>query len=151
MHWPPESGQALEGRVVCLEPISPDHRDGLLAAAAAPETWQWLDRTMPGDEAAFDRWFSKHSEASATSREWCFVTISTAREVPVGSSSYVSVRPEHDGLGIGSTWLLPSAWGTGANLEAKCLMLEHAFESLGCIRVEFKTDVRNERARGSLA
>jgi N-acetyltransferase len=51
---------------------------------------------------------------------------------------------------IGGTWLEPSAWGTGANIEAKLLMLEQAFERLGCLRVEFKTDSRNERSRSAL-
>jgi RimJ/RimL family protein N-acetyltransferase len=54
-------------------------------------------------------------------------------------------------LEIGSTWMHPSTWGTGANAEAKYLLLRHAFETLGCRRVEFKTEAQNERARGALA
>jgi RimJ/RimL family protein N-acetyltransferase len=54
-------------------------------------------------------------------------------------------------LEVGWTWLTPAAWSTGANAEAKLLMLEHAFERLGCVRVEFKTDARNERSRAALA
>ena len=69
----------------------------------------------------------------------------------VGSTRYLALRPEHRSLEIGWTWLAPSAWGTGANTEAKLLQLEHAFEALGCRRVEFKTDALNERARGALA
>jgi RimJ/RimL family protein N-acetyltransferase len=141
----------LEGRAVRLEPIAPGHRDGLLAASGEAETWTWLDRTLPGDSDVFDRWFVERLEVSASGAEWCFVTVSTADGEPIGSSSYLTVRPEHDGLEIGRTWLHPSAWGTGANKEAKLLMLEHAFESLACMRVEFKTDARNERARGALA
>jgi N-acetyltransferase len=151
VRWPPDEGRALQGRVVRLEPIAPDHRDQLLAAAGARETWRWLDRTLPDDEEAFDSWFSERSEESAAGREWCFVTVSMATGDPIGSSSYLTIRPEHDGLEIGRTWLHPSAWGEGANIEAKLLMLEHAFESLGCMRVEFKTDSRNERARAALA
>src|SRR5438552_16425991 len=71
--------------------------------------------------------------------------------VPVGSSSYLSIVPEHRRLEIGNTWLNPSAWGTGANTEAKYLQLRHAFEVVGCRRVEFKTDAKNERARAALA
>src|SRR5438552_16947224 len=70
--------------------------------------------------------------------------------VPVGSSSYLSIAPEHRRLEIGNTWMNPSTWGTGANVEAKYLLMRHAFEELGCIRVEFKTDARNERARAAL-
>jgi RimJ/RimL family protein N-acetyltransferase len=69
----------------------------------------------------------------------------------VGSTRYLTLRPEHRGLEIGWTWLASSRWGTGANVEAKLLMLEHAFERLGCLRVEFKTDRRNDRSRGALA
>jgi RimJ/RimL family protein N-acetyltransferase len=69
----------------------------------------------------------------------------------VGSSRYLSLRPEHRGLEVGWTWLTPGAWRTGANVEAKLLMLEHAFERLDCLRVEFKTDARNERSRAALA
>src|SRR5213075_2392322 len=69
----------------------------------------------------------------------------------VGSTSYLSLAPEHLRLEIGNTWLHPSTWGTGANVEAKYLLLRHAFETLGCLRVEFKTDARNERARAALA
>ena len=73
------------------------------------------------------------------------------KERIAGSTSYLSLAPEHLRLEIGNTWLHPSAWGTGANVEAKYLLLRHAFEVLGCRRVEFKTDALNERARGALA
>ena len=63
----------------------------------------------------------------------------------------MSLAPEHLRLEIGSTWMNPSTWGTGANVEAKYLLLRHAFERLGCRRVEFKTDAANERARAALA
>ncbi len=69
----------------------------------------------------------------------------------VGSTRFLSLRPEHRSLEIGWTWLEPGAWGTGANTEAKLLQLEYAFETLGCRRVEFKTDALNERARAALA
>ena len=68
----------------------------------------------------------------------------------LGSSSFLNYRPEDDVVEIGYTWLNPAAWGTGANTEAKLLMMTHAFETLGCARVEFKTDARNERSRAAL-
>jgi RimJ/RimL family protein N-acetyltransferase len=69
----------------------------------------------------------------------------------IGGSAFVTLRPEHRGLEIGWTWLTPTAWETGANVEAKLLMLQHAFDRLGCMRVEFKTEARNERSRAALA
>jgi RimJ/RimL family protein N-acetyltransferase len=68
----------------------------------------------------------------------------------VGHTSFLNVR-EHDRVAeIGNTWLVPAAWGTGANTEAKLLLLEHAFEREGLHRVEFKTDADNARSRAAL-
>ncbi len=69
----------------------------------------------------------------------------------VGHSSYLNVRADDRVLEIGNTWLVPSAWGTGANTEAKYLLLRHAFEDEGYLRVEFKTDAANARSRAALA
>ena len=69
----------------------------------------------------------------------------------VGHTSYLNVRPDDRVLEIGNTWLNPSAWGTGANTAAKLLLMRHAFEDEGFLRVEFKTDASNERARAALA
>ncbi len=68
----------------------------------------------------------------------------------IGSTRYLTLRPEHRGLEIGWTWNARSAWGSGANVEAKLLLLRHAFETLGCLRVEFKTEALNERSRAAL-
>ena len=95
----------------------------------------------PGD---FDRYFD---EALASS-DVAFV-VCVAGE-PVGSTRYLNYAEEHRRVEIGWTWLRRSAWGTGANIEAKLLLLEHAFDRCGLQRVEFKTDARNLRTRGSL-
>ena len=63
---------------------------------------------------------------------------------------YMALRPADRGLEIGSTWLTPAAWKTGANVEAKLLQLGYAFETLGCMRVELKTHAGNERSRGAM-
>jgi RimJ/RimL family protein N-acetyltransferase len=69
----------------------------------------------------------------------------------IGSTSFCDIRPKNRAVEIGWTWLTPSAWGRGANAETKLLLLRHAFEVLGCHRVEFHTDERNERSRAVLA
>jgi RimJ/RimL family protein N-acetyltransferase len=69
----------------------------------------------------------------------------------VGHTSYLNVRPDDRVLEIGNTWLNPVAWGTGANTEAKLLLMQHAFEDEGFLRIEFKTDATNARARAALA
>ena len=84
-------------------------------------------------------------------REFAFATVRREDGAAIGSSRFLSFRPADLGLEIGWTLVSRSAWGGGANSEAKLLMLEHAFERLGCARVEFKTDALNERARAALA
>ena len=69
----------------------------------------------------------------------------------MGSTSYLAVEPAHRRLEIGATWLNPQHQRTGANTEAKLLLLRHAFETLGCERVEFKTDSENKASRAALA
>jgi RimJ/RimL family protein N-acetyltransferase len=147
--WPPPR-DPLEGSIVRLEALEPGHEAPLAEAAADEEIWTWMDPTIPSEPGAFERWFSERLEASRAEREWCFATLSVASGVAIGSSSFLAIRAEHDGLEIGWTWLAPSAWRSGANLEAKLLMLRLAFEGLGCMRVEFKTDARNERSRAAL-
>jgi RimJ/RimL family protein N-acetyltransferase len=147
----------LEGSLVVLEPLEPRHEEGLFEAARDPGIWQYLpfaaDGTnYPGEtRAAFDSWFEAALAASEKGEEVAFATLDAGSGKPIGSTRYLALRPAHRGLEIGWTWLAPSEWGTGANVEAKLLMLGYAFGPLGCVRVEFKTDARNERSRRALA
>lgn len=142
--------QRLEGQTVVLEPLAAHHQADLYEAAQHPEIWSWLP-PIGGSAEYFAGWFQTSLAASQANREGVFATIERSTGQIIGSTRYLQVRPEHRGLEIGWTWLTPSAWGTGANIEAKLLMLEHAFEHLECLRVEFKTDSRNQRSRGALA
>lgn len=141
----------LEGRLVALEPLEPRHEEGLWSAASHPEIWRFMPWNAGDSRASFHRWVE---EALGERREQTrvpFALLDRSSGQPIGSSSYLTLRPAHNGLEIGWTWMARSSWGTGANAEAKLLLLENAFERLGCMRVEFKTDARNERARGALA
>jgi len=140
----------LEGQIVVLEPLAAHHEDGLFAAAQYPEIWTWLAPVGESREY-FSAWFASSLAESEAGREGVFATIDSASGRPIGSTRYLSLREVHRGLEIGWTWLEPSMWRTGANVEAKLLMLEHAFETLGCMRVELKTDARNERSRAAMA
>jgi len=138
-----EIATVLTGRLVTLEPLGPQHVGGLRAAAADERTWRFMVTTD------VEEWIAVAlAEHEAGTRVQFTVVRGGA---VVGSTSYMSLAPEHLRLEIGNTWMSPSTWGTGANVEAKYLLLRHAFETLGCGRVEFKTDARNERARGALA
>jgi RimJ/RimL family protein N-acetyltransferase len=140
----------LEGAVVRLEPLEMRHSEGLYEAARDERIWRWLPEYAARDRETFRRWLEGAVAASEAGREVGFATVEVRTGRPVGSTRYLALRPEHRGLEIGWTWLAPAAWGMGANVEAKLLMLRHAFEELGCMRVEFKTDARNERSRGAL-
>ena len=130
----------LVGRIVTLEPLEERHVQGLREAAADERIWRWMITTD------VEAWIAR---ALATEDAQHFAVLRDG--VVVGSTSYLNVVPEHRRLEIGNTWNNPSTWGTGANTEAKYLLLRHAFEELGMRRVEFKTDALNERARAALA
>ncbi len=140
----------LEGQIVVLEPLEARHEDDLFAAAQHPEIWKWLAPIGESREY-FSAWFAASLAESQAGREGVFATIDRASGRGIGSTRYLNLREEHHGLEIGWTWLTPSRWRTGANVEAKLLMLEHAFGALGCMRVELKTDARNERSRAAMA
>jgi RimJ/RimL family protein N-acetyltransferase len=130
----------LEGRIVRLEPIGEHHVDGLRAAAADERAWTWM--TTRDTEAWIQR-------ALTVTDVHHFVVVKDGGVI--GSTSYLNVFPEHLRLEIGHTWNTPSAWGSGANTDAKYLLLRYAFDTLGARRVEFKTDAKNDRARAALA
>jgi N-acetyltransferase len=141
---------SLEGSLVTLEPLALEHADDLWEAAQAPEIWQWLAHIGESREY-FDRWLALTLEAAGRDEEGPFAIRLRASGRLVGSSRYLAVRPADRALEVGWTWFNPSVWQTGVNVETKLLMLGHAFETLGCIRVELKTDARNERSRQAMA
>jgi RimJ/RimL family protein N-acetyltransferase len=141
----------MEGGTVRLEPLARRHEGGLFEAAGSEGIWRWMSHDASESRETFHDWFEDALARSEAGTEAAFATLDARSGEPVGSTRYLALRPEHRGLEIGWTWLAPSRWGTGANVEAKLLMLEHAFERLGCLRVEFKTDARNDRSRGALA
>jgi N-acetyltransferase len=144
----PWTAPVLPGTLVRLEPLTPAHADGLWDASRDPRTWTWLSIVQPSTREELDEWLRAALDAAAAGAELPLVT--TTDERVVGSTRYLALRPEHGSVEIGWTWLHPSVWGTGVNVEAKLLMLEHAFETWGCRRVELKTDARNERSRGAM-
>jgi N-acetyltransferase len=140
----------LEGQLVVLEPLAPGHEDGLYEAACDMD-WTWMFVDAGRSRRAFNRYFEAALETAASGVEVPFATVDAETGEPIGSTRFLALRPEHHGLEIGWTWLRRSRWSSGANVEAKLLQLEHAFERQSCMRVEFKTDARNERSRRALA
>ena len=144
-----ELAARLEGRLIVLEPLRAEHEEALRTAAADPVVWRWMQvdaRTTVG----FDLWFGHALREAAAEREVPFVTVERDTGRVLGSTRYLSLRPEHRGVEIGNTWLTPAAWSSDANVEAKLLMLGQAFDHAGAMRVEFKTDARNIESRRAL-
>ena len=140
----------LTGELVRLEPLTAEHEQGLWEASRDPRTWQWLSILQPQTPAELRAYLDDALANAAAGLELPFATVSRADGRVVGSTRYLTLRPEHGSLEIGWTWLSPDAWGTGVNVEAKLLMLEDSFGRLGCRRVELKTDAQNERSRRAM-
>ena len=149
----------LEGSHVRLEPLDRRHAPDLAAAGADPSIWSWLSQAPPEECGLQERttWFEQWIDWSLqrmAQGDLVFATIrkSTDRgaDRAVGSTRYMAVRPQHRGLEIGWTWLGTSEQRTPVNTEAKHLMLTHAFDTLGMIRVELKTDSRNAKSRAAI-
>jgi RimJ/RimL family protein N-acetyltransferase len=147
--WPEPLAPILAGTIVRLEPLVPEHDEGLWEASRAPEIWEWL-QTQRATREAFAAYLDEARAATAGGTEFAFATVDARDGRVIGVTRYLALRPADRGLEIGWTWLTPSAWGTGANVEAKLLALGHALETLGCIRVELKTHASNARSRAAM-
>jgi len=148
--FPAELAVPLRGELVALEPLAPEHSEGLWEAAQAEEIWTWLTK-LNSNRELFDRWFASSLEATREGREGVFAIRELGDGALVGSSRFLNVRPADRVVEIGWTWFNPRVWRGGVNVETKLLQMTHAFERLGCVRVEFKTDARNERSRRAIA
>jgi RimJ/RimL family protein N-acetyltransferase len=141
----------LEGTRVRLEPLAQSHHAGLSAIGFHEELWRWVTTApvrTPDDMAAYIALALAERDAG---RALPFATLDRATGSVIGCTRYAAIEPLHRRLEIGWTWLAPSAQRTAANTEAKYLMLRHAFETLGCVRVELKTDALNERSRAAIS
>jgi RimJ/RimL family protein N-acetyltransferase len=139
----------LQGRYVRLEPITVDHRDELKAAIDCdPASWEIMSVNGCG-EGFDDFWGALQGETDRGERVgFAIRRLSDGRVL--GTSSYLNIRRLHGGLEIGSTFLNPEARSGPVNPESKRLMLAHAFEKAGAIRVEFNVDVRNARSQAAV-
>lgn len=140
----------LTGKVVRLEPLSQHHLSDLAVAGADPTIWRYMlygDVSTPDAMQGFIDLLQKRQEAGT---DLPFAVIHQESERAIGSTRYMEIRPAHRGLEIGGSWYAPSFQRTGVNTECKFLLLCHAFEALEALRVQLKTDVRNERSRQAI-
>lgn len=138
----------LEGRFVRMVPMGMERFDELFGVTA-PDTFVYF----PGGPREWSREaFGRFVESMlGESSRWMMLITDARSGAVLGSSSFMDMRPAHLGLEIGSTWYTPAARGTVVNPESKLLMLAHAFDVLGCERVQLKCDWRNERGRRAIA
>lgn len=135
--------------MVRLEPLARQHVDALCAVGLAPELWQWTT-TMLRNRADMEEYVASALELQAAGTALPFATVLQREERIIGSTRFANYDGPNRRVEIGWTWLATAWQRSGANIEAKLLMLQHAFEVLGCNRVEFKTDVLNEKSRNAL-
>ncbi len=140
----------LEGRLIRLEPLSMAHASELYGVAADEEIWRYMPVPPPESVADVQRWIEEALEKQKRGERVPFAVVERATGRAIGSTSYLDLSPANRHLEIGWTWLGRAYWRTGVNTEAKYLLLRNAFENLGCIRVQLKTDLRNVRAQQAI-
>ena len=138
----------LEGDYVRLEPLSPDHADGLRSATEDGRLWELAFTNVPAPEEV-DGWIARALEMQAAGQGMPFA-VRDARGLVVGSTRYYDLLPDTPRLQIGYTWYARRVQRTGLNTEAKRLLLAHAFEAMGCIAVGFQTSWFNHRSRNAI-
>src|SRR6187402_3492266 len=140
----------LTGRHVRLEPIAETHIDSLLRHAADPEVWTHFGGAkLDTPDALRDR-VAKQQAERERGDVLTFAVVPLATGEAVGTTTYFEVSAPDRRLEIGSTWLGRAVWRSAVNTECKYLLLRHAFEVLGCLRVQLKTDIRNLRSQTAI-
>jgi RimJ/RimL family protein N-acetyltransferase len=143
----------LTGKLVRLEPLRTSHSDGLVVAAGEDRaSYGYTTVPLPEDVATY---VTELVAAAHVGDDVPFVQIRLADGRPVGVTRFVRFRPFQSStpfaVEIGGTWLAPSAQRTGINVEAKLMLLDHAFDVWDVRRVDFTTDARNGRSRAAIA
>ena len=140
----------LRNERVVLDPLSHDHHDDLAEAVQVDQLWRTWYTRIPAPES-MDAEIERRLALQAAGRlaPWAIIDPATGRAV--GMTTFMNLDPDNRRLEIGSTWLGRMAQGTGINPAAKLLLLQRAFEDLGCIAVEFRTHWHNQQSRAAIA
>lgn len=142
----------LAGRLVRLEPLTPGHAHGLFEAlTAGPSVWRWLTMPPPESVAGMGALIADDLAQQARGELVPFAQVEQATGRAAGHTTYMNISRRDRGLEIGGTWLGRPWHRTGLNTEAKFLLLRHAFEELGAVRVQLKTDSRNVQSQTAIA
>jgi RimJ/RimL family protein N-acetyltransferase len=140
----------LEGNSVRLEPLTEAHISGLVAVGCDDRIWRLMRYGLIRTEEDMRAWVNLLLEWQAAGTDLPFAVIHLASGRVAGATRYMEIHPENRGLEIGGTWYGLEFQRTAVNTECKYLLLQYAFEVLRAIRVQFKTDVRNEHSRRAI-
>lgn len=140
----------LAGRYARLEPLSEAHVSDLARAGADETIWRYMPYRLVTSEEKMRAWVREILSRQARGTDLVFAVIHLASGRAAGSTRYMDIQPAHRGLEIGGTWYGRDYQRTPVNTECKYLLLTHAFEHLGCLRVQLKTDLRNERSQRAI-
>jgi len=140
----------LTGRHVRLEPLPAAHAGPLWPHADEPAIWLYMPY---GEVNTVDRLrdvINQLLQRQSAGTDLCFAAVDLKSNTPVGMTRYMSIEKANRGLEIGGTWYGSAFRRTAINTESKFLLFQHAFEVLGCIRLQIKTDLRNERSQRAI-
>ena len=140
----------LQGKQVRLEPMTEDHAHALAEIGVGQSFWDFM---VYGEIKTVDdmsNWVLDILSRAEKGTDLPFVVIHLASGRVAGATRYLNIMPNDRGLEIGGTWYGPEFQRTAVNSECKYLLLQHAFETLACIRVQLKTDLRNERSQKAI-
>ncbi len=140
----------LTGRVVRLEPLSEAHVPDLTLAGQDESIWRYMVYGTMGGEEQMRAWVQEILDRQARGSDLPFAVVHLEAGRAIGSTRYLDIQPDNRGLEIGGTWYGAAFQRTAVNTECKYLLLRHAFETLGCLRVQFKTDLRNARSQQAI-
>lgn len=140
----------LEGKWTRLEPLTLEHAPQLFDVAQDEEIWRYMPAPTPTTIDDVRAWMRDALDGHARGIFLPFAIVERATNKAIGSTRYLDISPSDRHVEIGWTWLGKNYWRTPINTECKYLLLKHAFETLGCIRVSFKTDLRNERSQRAI-
>ena len=140
----------LIGNTVQLEPLREEHIKGLAKVGLEPKIWQFMRYSKVETEEQMGQWVRELLELQAMGTDLPFAVIQRATGKPIGCTRYLNIDPANRALEIGGTWYGLEYQGTLVNTECKYMLIKHAFEVLGCVRVWFKTDQRNKRSQHAL-
>jgi RimJ/RimL family protein N-acetyltransferase len=140
----------LTGKIIFLEPLSIEHAPALAQVGLDEQIWRFMLYGEMHSAEDMHTWVQDMLARQQRGADLPFAVLLAANQQIIGCTRYLNIDRPNRSLEIGGTWYAKTFQGSGVNTEAKYLLLRHAFEELGCIRVQFKTDLRNLRSQHAI-